>query len=62
MAISTKQAVLTIQARNQNKAAKMLVDALEPFDNARVTSLTMTRNWVTSFFGAVTLLAIVDHD
>ncbi|HEY8912453.1 hypothetical protein [Lacisediminihabitans sp.] len=62
MAISSQQAVITIQGESMKRASGMLVDALEPYANARVTSLVQSTSYTTSWRGRVTLLAIVDHD
>lgn len=44
------------------RASEMLVDALKPYANARVTSLVQSTSYTTSWRGHVTLLAIIDHD
>lgn len=62
MAISSQQAVLTIKGKSMKRAGEMLVDALKPYANARVTSLVQSTSYMTSFRGRVTLLAIIDHD
>jgi hypothetical protein len=44
------------------RAGELLIDALKPYANARVTSVVQSTSYLTSFRGRVTLLAIVDHD
>ena len=62
MAISSQQAVLTIEGTTMKRAGEMLIDALKLYANARVTSVVQSTSYLTSFRGHVTLLAIVDHD
>jgi hypothetical protein len=62
MAISPQQAVLTIQGTTMKRAGELLIDALKPYANARVTSVVQSTSYIASFRGHVTLLAIVDHD
>ena len=62
MAISSQQAVLTIEGTTMKRAGEMLIDALKLYANARVTSVVQSTSYLTSFRGRVTLLAIVDHD
>jgi len=62
MAISSQQAVLTIQGTTMKRAGELLIEALEPYENARVTSVVQSTSYLTSFRGHVTLLAVIDHD
>lgn len=62
MTISSQQAIITIQGTSMKRASEMLVDALKPYANARVTSLVQSTSYMTSWRGHVTLLAIIDHD
>jgi hypothetical protein len=62
MSISSQQAILTIRGTSMKRAGEMLIDALKPYANARVTSVAQSTSYVASWRGHVTLLAIVDHD
>jgi hypothetical protein len=62
MGLSDKQAVVVASGRNMAAASSVLLRELEGFQDARVVALVQQTNWMTSFSGKVTLLAVVDHD
>jgi hypothetical protein len=60
MALVGTQKLITVTAKNLESAASALSVALEPYANARVTSLVQQTN-TTTRFGVVSLLAVIDH-
>jgi hypothetical protein len=63
MALIPTQALVTVVVPGYNlePAAEALRQALVPYADARIVTLTRNTNWATSFFGKTSLLAVVEY-
>jgi len=52
---------VTVPGYELSRAADALHLALKAYPDARIVALTRSTNWITSFFGRTSLLAVVEY-
>lgn len=63
MPLTRTQAIVTatVKGTDLDEAPQKLAEALEPYTDARIVSLTQKSNWITSLRGESSLLAVIEY-
>jgi hypothetical protein len=64
MSLIPTQAIITatIKGTDLDKAPQTLSEALEPYPDARIVTVTQKTNWMTSMRGETSLLAVIEYN